>query len=962
VPDRAAAELSGLAFAGAWRRYQLLALEAFERDRAAGRPHTHLVAPPGSGKTVLGIEMVRRIGKPALALVPNTAIQAQWLRSGADSFGAAPGVFAAEPGAPVACLTYQALSRLEDPGAGLRSAAEARWTAERAASTGEPVEAVTRDAAGWAGAAAERRERELARIVAALKREIARGEHAGIDLGALLGPGAQERIAALRAAGVATLVLDECHHLASLWGYVVREVVARLGDVHLIGLTATPPDELTADESDLYAELLGPVDFTVPTPAVVRDGYLAPYQELAWLTEPLAGERAWLAERDTRFRELVTALLDGDRDGATDLPGFGEWVVTRLRYRETEAGGRAELPWADFQRRRPALARAGVRFLASAGLEPPPGAPRGESYRQPPDLEDWLALLEDYAQRGLRAHPSPRAAERLEAIAAALRDLGFTLTRTGIRRGTSDIDRVLTSSGAKSIGLVEVLAAESDARGDGLRGLVLCDAERATRRTGEAGAVLDPAAGTAPGAVLALAGDLRTAPLRPLLVTGRGLAGAAADADAQLTALAETAPGLGGWRAEDGEDGLVRLAASGPEWTPRAWVRAATVALAGGATRALVGTRALLGEGWDAPCLNCVVDLTSATTSVSVRQMRGRSLRLDPAAPDKIASNWDVVCVAPDLARGAADYRRFVAKHRHLFAPCEDGAIEAGPSHVHPALGPFAPPPAGAFAEIDRAMIARAAAHVEARERWAVGTPYAAAELESLVVRRRGGADGALAPLAAENGPAFPVALAPPLAVGSAGALAGVAGVLVAGPAALAGVALIPAAAAWALVRRRRAAALLPAALPLGRAARALADAYQALGELRPEAAASLELEPRASGYLRCALPAADPAESARFAAALEELLGEPVAPRYVISRLVARDGPWPRLTPVWHGAPADLGRARARAEAFALAWQEWLGPSELRFTQRTDAGREARALAAAEGGGWDVRRRTVWV
>ncbi len=53
---------------------------------------------------------------------------------------------------------------------------------------------------------------------------------------------------ALRAGGVATVVLDECHHLASMWGYVIRAVLSELGDVHVIGLTATPPDALTGDE------------------------------------------------------------------------------------------------------------------------------------------------------------------------------------------------------------------------------------------------------------------------------------------------------------------------------------------------------------------------------------------------------------------------------------------------------------------------------------------------------------------------------------------------------------------------------------------------------------------------------------------------------------------------------------------------------------------------------------------
>ena len=193
--------MDDLAFRGTWRRYQALALEAFERDRAHGLRSTHLVAPPGSGKTLLGFEILRRLGRPALVLAPNSAIQQQWTGAGAP-FGAPPGLVADRPGAPVACLTYQALARLDDPGAALRAAAEARWVAERAAATAEPAVEVAAEAARWTGAAARRRERELARITASLKREIARGGDPAVRLADLLAPGARERVDALRA-GVA---------------------------------------------------------------------------------------------------------------------------------------------------------------------------------------------------------------------------------------------------------------------------------------------------------------------------------------------------------------------------------------------------------------------------------------------------------------------------------------------------------------------------------------------------------------------------------------------------------------------------------------------------------------------------------------------------------------------------------------------------------------------------------------
>ena len=140
------ADVAPLVFTGEWRRYQSVALEAFERDIEHGRRCTHIVAPPGSGKTLLGIEMVRRLGRPALVLAPNTAIQGQWLRAAA-SFGP-PGsrLVGSEPGAAIACLTYQSLAQLDDPEAALAALAQRRWVVERARATGrdEPPSAPRR--------------------------------------------------------------------------------------------------------------------------------------------------------------------------------------------------------------------------------------------------------------------------------------------------------------------------------------------------------------------------------------------------------------------------------------------------------------------------------------------------------------------------------------------------------------------------------------------------------------------------------------------------------------------------------------------------------------------------------------------------------------------------------------------------------------------------------------------------
>jgi hypothetical protein len=599
--------------------------------------------------------------------------------------------------------------------------------------------------------------------------------------------------------------------------------------------------------------------------------------------------------------------------------------------------------------------------------------PRGEGYREQPSLDDWLVLLEDYALHCLAADPSPVAAAHYEAIAAALRSLGFTLTRRGIRRGASEVDRLLMNSAAKAIALTDVVGCEYDARGDRLRALVLTDAEHAAALPDESlAAVLPAKAGTAPEAVRALAADGRTGALRPLLVSGRGLRCAEHDAETLLGALRDRAGGsVTSWRITPADDGLVGLIAAGPAWQPRLWVELATRSFEAGVTQALVGTRALLGEGWDAPCVNCLVDLSAATTSVSVTQMRGRSLRLDPDDPDKIASNWDIVAVAPELARGTADYDRFVRKQLHLFAPSEDGAIEAGPSHVHPGLGPFAPPAAKEFDEINRTMTRRAAEHEQARERWRIGEPYIGQEQETLVLRTRVSRPPRQR---AETPPAYPIEQRVPLGVAAA---AGVASPIAAAyahePIALVALVTLPVALGWAAGRLGRTQRDLGDVLPLDLVAHAICDAYRELGELTNEAAASLAIEPRASGFLRCFLRSATPEESERFVHALDSILSPVEFPRYLVSRLVA-SAPRSRLALLgrtltrrppferrWVAVPDDFGRRKERAELFTSAWRRWLGPTELRFTQRSTEGKEALAAANAQAVDYETSTRRVW-
>ncbi|MDZ4373220.1 MAG: DEAD/DEAH box helicase family protein [Phenylobacterium sp.] len=63
-------------FQGAWRDYQAQVLGEMEGHLTKGR--LHIVAAPGAGKTILGLEIVRRLGRPALVFAPTIAIRDQW--------------------------------------------------------------------------------------------------------------------------------------------------------------------------------------------------------------------------------------------------------------------------------------------------------------------------------------------------------------------------------------------------------------------------------------------------------------------------------------------------------------------------------------------------------------------------------------------------------------------------------------------------------------------------------------------------------------------------------------------------------------------------------------------------------------------------------------------------------------------------------------------------------------------
>jgi superfamily II DNA or RNA helicase len=950
------------AFPGSFRHYQTQALEAVEGLRAAGQNRAYVVLPPGSGKTVVGLEVARRIGRRTMVLTPNTAVQAQWLAQWKTFGGNGPHPCPASTEraltAPLTVLTYQSLSVWDrtaddedvedDPSAAL---AETR----RAALRGEP----------------------------------------GADLLSLLHPRGRELVRRAAATGPWTLVLDECHHLLETWGTLCRALVRALGDdTWVVGLTATPRTAMTARQADLHDELFADCDFSVPTPAVVKEGELAPYQELVYLTAPTPEEDTWIAAERTRFADLQLELLN-ERTGS--LP-FLDWLWRRLHDRRYDRSG-PQLTWRELEESEPELARAGLRLVQAGVLELPVGARLREEHRATADAQDWAVLLEAYSREHLTGSSALEDARLLEAIRAVLPSLGFTLTVRGLRTTTSPVDRICALSAAKSAAAVHVLDAESQALGAELRAVVLCDFEQ---RTASPPASLQEAQGDRPAgsarlSFLALTSSDLADVLRPVLVTGRTVAMRRADlADFRRFAPPVLADRLLA-NPLDGNRALVTLTA-GVGWSARVWTPLMTRWLEAGGTQVLVGTRGLLGEGWDCPPLNVVVDLTSATTPTAVTQLRGRSLRLDPERPDKVADTWTVVCVADEHPRGDADYLRAVRKHEHHLAPGRDGVIESGIGHCDEVLGPYSPPQVAARDAVNGRALARAHGRDDVRAAWAVGAGYRGVELATLRVRTEQplGVRGGVVPPAlldarrtlGEPAPAplprggRPARLWPPTLGGAA--VAGTAGAVTEGPvtglAAGAGAAALVGATVGgqrylSQLRALRSSPEAEQTATLRQMAAAVADALHRIGDTSVGAAA-VRLSGVRNGEVTCELDGPT-SESVLFAGCLDELLTPLADPRWLVSRLVlpvpasATDrrrvararalGRPIEAAVAWHAVPAVLGRSKSRVAAFEQGWREHVGASRLVHAKDPEGSALLELLRGEDPFAVTSRLRTVW-
>jgi len=233
-----------LKFCYPWRPYQARVLA--ELDTHLDDNHLHIVAAPGSGKTVLGLEVTRRLNRPALIMAPTVAIRDQWVDrlTGMFCAGQTPAWVSRHVEKPgfLTVTTYQSLFSV------MHAKGDAKGRAR------------------------------------------------------------QRFLEILAAQGIGTLVLDEAHHLRSAWWRCLIAAKEHLHEPTVVALTATAPCDVTPLEWDRYVELCGPIDTEIAVPELVREGNLCPHQDLVYLSAPLQSERDEIREYRSALEVYLQGL------------------------------------------------------------------------------------------------------------------------------------------------------------------------------------------------------------------------------------------------------------------------------------------------------------------------------------------------------------------------------------------------------------------------------------------------------------------------------------------------------------------------------------------------------------------------------------------------------------------------------------------------------------------------------
>lgn len=499
--------------------------------------------------------------------------------------------------------------------------------------------------------------------------------------------------------------------LQNQWQQALENFLSSLkGEIKIIALTATPPYDAKPNEWKRYVGVCGEIDEEIFVPELVKQGTLCPHQDYLYFNYPTDSEtadfkayheRAIIASEELfsfgliekAYQRLIEFANDYDflytntKEIAAFLTlcsGVGISVDKKLIHALT-TGNR--LPSPDLKR-----IEIAVNFLLKGTL-----------------------LTEDECKTCFAIFRRYDVVERGEVI------LGLS-ERLKVK---------LVSSVGKLKSIEEIVKSEEEDKKETLRLLILTDYIK-KENLSVIGSDAKPDSVSLVSvfetvrrtdvAVGALSGSLVILPNACAEIL------CAKNADFNLSSLGNTGYSVYDFRLDNREK-----------------VRLVGELFEEGIINVLIGTKSLLGEGWDAPFVNSLILASFVGSFMLSNQMRGRAIRTDKNQPNKTANIWHLVTVerpylyTKDLREkldrltsenknelASYDFETISRRFDCFVAPnFETGEIESGISRVTILKPPY---DEKGIANINREMIERSRERNKLREVWQTALKGSAAQ------------------------------------------------------------------------------------------------------------------------------------------------------------------------------------------------------------------------------------------
>lgn len=609
-----------------WRKYQQRVLDAL--DTHLEYDHLHVIAPPGSGKTVLGLEVMLRIGQPTLILAPTLAIRNQWIQRFCDLFlqqAEIPDWISKDIRNPkqITVVTYQ----------GLHSACNDTKASKLDFEDETDVKAKAKSNFLF-----------LKDIVRKLKK-----------------------------CEVNTFILDESHHLKNEWWQTLSRLKKEMNP-KVVGLTATPPYDVTPLEWHRYIELNGAIDVEISVPELMAEGDLCPHQDFVYYSSVSEDELRQVVKLRKRMRLLYeelkssSTLIEAVQHHPMIVNPMGQeyyifenldFYAACLIFLQENTISLSPLHWQ-------------ILGLLD-GKDNSQGDSLTAKMLQLPSLaEKWLEKILHYALFEDQGYFLQNFKKERELLLDRLRHAGVVERKSVRFLHNPTIDKKISSSITKLYAIGEIVQKEYSQLRHELRQVILTDYVRKEYL----GADKENVIALKQIGVLSIFEYLRrnnTQNIKLGILTGTLV----------IIPLAAYAPLYIAMESIGASDiKFVPLPYDGQylrcnvdDKNRDQMVYLITLLLQQGYIEVLTGTKALLGEGWDAPSINSLILASVVGAFVSSNQMRGRAIRTTSLDMTKTSNIWHIACVDPSILGGGADVDLMERRFRNFVGISEDDDI-----------------------------------------------------------------------------------------------------------------------------------------------------------------------------------------------------------------------------------------------------------------------------------------------